>query len=312
MFSFLFGSNSEGKKPELKVEFTPPKINEKYRLPYFFPGSAIFCQGDYIKGKIFPSVDVSFTTIEANLLGQIRVKSDDHLDLFYKVHFNLNHKGKIKANEFKEFQFEPSNVTVPSYYGTHYDVRYIVQILLINNEKVVMTADAPIYFLICEPPPEQIIPLKSEIGIQELLHIELVIQNPIFDVSNCLIGKIYFLKVRMRIVEMFLQIHRVEIFENGVSSSKFTSLVANFELMDGSPVRGSEIPFRIHLSGVKLWPYPKESKNNLQVTYRIRFLLIDEEGKKYYKDITKNISRLCVGSDEPKTIETNVETTKEN
>lgn len=294
MFAKLFGSSTPAKSAEINVELDRLEKNEKFRMPYFFPGAYIFLRNDEISGKLSSSTPLNYTSVIATLIGQVRAKADDHLDQFYCQTYPLIAEvgGSLKPGVEVPFKFKPVHLHCPSYYGTNFDVRYIVQIQLFNEDRNVSKNEIPIYILNAyQKPDEKIKPMVAEIGIQGLLRIECVLHDPTFEVTSCLIGKVFFLEVKMRIVEMYLQIQREEEYNNGISGSKFTSIVAQYEIMDGMPVRGDSIAIRIYLPGIKLWPYSRRPHNTLQVYYRARFLLIDEDGKKYYKDITQNILR---------------------
>ena len=53
-----------------------------------------------------------------------------------------------------------------------------------------------------------------------------------------IIGKVYFLLVRIKLKNMELEIRRRESTGSGPSSYIETETIAKFELMDGAPVRG--------------------------------------------------------------------------
>jgi vacuolar protein sorting-associated protein 26 len=61
-----------------------------------------------------------------------------------------------------------------------------------------------------------------------------------FQVSSedVIIGKIYFLLVRIKIKNMDLEIRRRESTGSGTNTHVETETLAKFELMDGAPVRG--------------------------------------------------------------------------
>lgn len=60
-----------------------------------------------------------------------------------------------------------------------------------------------------------------------------------YHLKDVIIGKIYFLLVRIKIKNMELEIRRRESTGAGSSAYVETETLAKFELMDGAPVRGT-------------------------------------------------------------------------
>lgn len=57
-----------------------------------------------------------------------------------------------------------------------------------------------------------------------------------------------------------------------------------YEIMDGAPVRGDRIPIRVPLSGLDLSPTLAGAANGLlNVRYFLNLVLVDEEGRRYFK-----------------------------
>lgn len=59
-----------------------------------------------------------------------------------------------------------------------------------------------------------------------------------YHLKDVIIGKIYFLLVRIKIKNMELEIRRRESTGSGPNTYVETETLAKFELMDGAPVRG--------------------------------------------------------------------------
>lgn len=66
-----------------------------------------------------------------------------------------------------------------------------------------------------------------------------------YHLKDVILGKIYFLLVRIKMKNMELEIRRRESTGSGPNTYVETETLAKFELMDGTPVRGTEfyIPF---------------------------------------------------------------------
>lgn len=296
MLKSLFGSSSEVAEVQndLNLQIQQPPENEKYRLPYFFPGSLILLNTDKIIGSLkIPLIggkSYAYDAIYISILGQNRIKADDSLTTFYKRTKIIKEAGTATKEETINFAIKQLDYPVPSFYGTFVDCRYIIQ-ARIKTKKTEYVQTVPVYILFTHPVPDKIEPMKAEIGIQNVLHIEFVLQNPTFDCGSVMIGKILFLVVKIRIVRIILQIRREEYYSNGYISSKNESIISEYEILDGMPCRGDQIPIRFYFPGVKVWPYPLDCGKNLEVKYFMRFLLIDENSKHYYKELTKEMFR---------------------
>ena len=62
--------------------------------------------------------------------------------------------------------------------------------------------------------------------------------------------------------------------------------------MDGCPEPGETVPLRLYLNGVYgLCPSFKSLHNRLTVTYNLNFVLVEESGKKYFKQAPVTVYR---------------------
>lgn len=105
-------------------------------------------------------------------------------------------------------------------------------------------------------PPDSNNSIKMEVGIEDCLHIEFEYNKSKF-ASNCLplcdiklnvccryhlkdviVGKIYFLLVRIKIKHMELSIIRRETTGSPPNQYNESETITKFEIMDGAPVRG--------------------------------------------------------------------------
>lgn len=106
-------------------------------------------------------------------------------------------------------------------------------------------------------------------------------------------GKIYFLLVRVKIKYMEVQILRRESTGLGpVNTFTDTETLAKFEIMDGAPVRGECIPFRLFLGAYDLTPTMKDVNRKFSVRYFLNLVLLDEEDRRYYKQHVRSLRLL--------------------
>ena len=90
--------------------------------------------------------------------------------------------------------------------------------------------------------------IKMEVGIEECLHIEFEYDKTKYHLNDIIIGKVYFLLVRIKIKHMELAIIRREAAGSGPQMYNDSETITKFEVMDGAPVRGECIPIRLFLS----------------------------------------------------------------
>ena len=130
--------------------------------------------------------------------------------------------------------------------------------------------------------------------------------------KDVVVGKVYFLLVRIKIKHMELNIIRREITNTGggpaalgagpggpggtgVNQSSDNETLTKFEIMDGAPIRNECIPVRFYLSGVDLTPTYKNVQNKFSVKYLLNLVLVDEEDRRYFKQQEIFIWRRKIG-----------------
>ena len=126
-------------------------------------------------------------------------------------------------------------------------------------------------------------PLKMEVGIEDCLHIEFEYDKGKYHLQDVVLGKIYFLLVRIKIKHMELAVIRRESAGAGSNSYNESENVVKYELMDGAPVKGECVPIRLFLAPLDLTPTYRSVNNLFSVKYFLNLVLIDEEDRRYFK-----------------------------
>lgn len=108
-------------------------------------------------------------------------------------------------------------------------------------------------------PPDSNNSIKMEVGIEDCLHIEFEYNKskfanrlsilslnryslaPRYHLKDVIVGKIYFLLVRIKIKHMELSIIRRETTGSPPNQYNESETITKFEIMDGAPVRGKYI-----------------------------------------------------------------------
>ena len=110
-----------------------------------------------------------------------------------------------------------------------------------------------------------------------------------------IIGKIYFLLVRIKIKHMELAIIRRESCGSGAELFNASETITKYEVMDGAPVRGESVPVRVFLGGFGLTPTFRNVNNKFSVKYFLNIVLVDEEDRRYFKQQEITLWRSEIG-----------------
>jgi vacuolar protein sorting-associated protein 26 len=110
------------------------------------------------------------------------------------------------------------------------------------------------------------------------------------------IGKIFFLLVRIKIKHMELAIIRREVVNAGSDKRNDSETLTKFEIMDGAPVKGESIPVRLYLAPYALSPTYNNVHNKFSVRSFLNLVLVDEEDRRYFKQQEIFIWRKAVGA----------------
>ncbi|KAG6678640.1 hypothetical protein I3842_14G091300 [Carya illinoinensis] len=219
--------------------------------------------------------------VKIELLGQIELYFDrGNFYDFTSLVRELDVPGELF--ERKTYQFEFSTVEMPheSYNGINVRLRYILKVTIGRNyiSNIVECQDFVVRNF--TPPPSINNSIKMEVGIEDCLHIEFEYGKSKYHLKDVIIGKIYFLLVRIKIKNMELEIRRRESTGSGPNTYVETETLAKFELMDGAPVRGESIPVRLFLSPYELTPTYRNINNKFSVKYYLNLVFVDEEDRR--------------------------------
>ncbi|CAN8323937.1 unnamed protein product [Cochlearia groenlandica] len=196
--------------------------------------------------------------------------------------------------ERKTYPFEFSTVEMPyeTYNGVNVRLRYVLKVTVTRGYawSIVEYQDFVVRNYSPQPPINNSI--KMEVGIEDCLHIEFEYNKSKYHLKDVILGKIYFLLVRIKIKNMDLEIRRRESTGAGANTHVETETLAKFELMDGAPVRGESIRVRLFLTPYDLTPTHKNINNKYNVKYYLNLVLVDEEDRRYFKQQEITLYRL--------------------
>ena len=254
----------------------------------------IFTDGEDVAGSasvlIPPGKKLEHGGIRVELVGQLDFPNDRLQSFdFFVISKDLEAGGTLFESKKFTFRFAAVDKQAESYSGSHARVRWFVRASLLRPYSSTLTEEAEFAVQNLLPPPEPLglpvgvgagVGIKMEVGIEDALHIEFEFDKQHYHTRDVVVGKVFFLLVRLKIKFMELDIVRKE-FVNGTACDPET--VAKFEIMDGAPVKSECIPVRMYLSPYDLSPSYKNLLNRVQVKYFLNLVLLDEEDRRYFK-----------------------------
>jgi vacuolar protein sorting-associated protein 26 len=221
--------------------------------------------------------------IRVELVGVIENLFDkSHSCTFLQLVRDLEPPGTLTDNMNYDFAFNRVEKQFESYNGIVVRVRYYVNVI-INRSYNKITREEEICVMNLGVEPELNPPIKMEVGIEECLHIEFEFTRSKFHLKDCIVGIVRFNLVRIKIRMMELAIIRKETVGSGATAVTENETLTRFELMDGAPVKGEEVPVRFFMASTDLTPSYKNVNNRFKCCYWLNLVLIDEEDRRYFK-----------------------------
>ncbi len=162
-------------------------------------------------------------------------------------------------------------------------IRYYVHVVINRNYNRITKEEEFIVFNPLSEQPSQGHPIKMEVGIEDCLHIEFEFSRSVYSLKDCILGKVFFNLVRIKIKQMELNIIRKETVGTGQNAVTESENLQKFEVMDGAPVKGECIPIRFYLASTDLTPTYDNVNKRFTVKYYLNLVLIDEEDRRYFK-----------------------------
>ncbi|XP_014665176.1 PREDICTED: vacuolar protein sorting-associated protein 26B-like [Priapulus caudatus] len=271
----LDGADSR-KQAEIKTE---EGRKEKHSLYY---------DGESVSGKVNvtmkkPGTKLEHQGVKIEFIGQIELYYDrgNHHE-FSSIVKELARPGELMQNATYSFEFVQVEKPYESYTGANVKLRYFLRVTLVKRiSDLVKERDIIVHTL--STYPEMNNSIKMEVGIEESLHIEFEYNKSKYHLKDVIVGKIYFLLVRIKIKHMELAIIKRETTGSGPNTFNDNETIAKYEIMDGAPVRGESIPIRLFLSGYDLTPTMRDINKKFSVKYYLNLVLVDEEERRYFK-----------------------------
>lgn len=198
------------------------------------------------------------------------------------------------------FNFEFKNVEkqYEAFQGINVKLRYFVRVTIARRLSDI-TSEKDIWVYSYKIPPEVNDSIKMEVGIEDCLHIEFEYNKFKYNINDVIVGKIYFLLVRIKVKNMELSIIRRETTGSPPHQYNENETLTRYEIMDGSPVKGETIPIRLFLAGYDLTPTFREVNKKFSVRYYLNLVLVDEENRRYFKQQEITLYRIQADDEIP-------------
>lgn len=221
----------------------------------------------------------------------IKIEFIGQIELFYDRGNHHEFKCLVKAlarpgdliqNNSYPFDFANVEKQFEVYAGSNVRLRYFLRATIVRRiSDITREVDIAVHTLCSYP--EMNNPIKMEVGIEDCLHIEFEYNKSKYHLKDTIIGKIYFLLVRIKIKHMEIAIIKRESTGTGPNIFTENETIAKYEIMDGAPVKGESIPIRVFLAGYNLTPTMREINKKFSVKYFLNLVLMDTEDRRYFK-----------------------------
>lgn len=277
----------------------------------------VYKDGETVRGTVIlrprDNKKVEHNGIKVQLLGTIETNSEGKLtnDDFLSFAQELAAPGELKNVSNFNFEFRNVEKMYESYRGINVRLRYYLKVTAsrksadiikerelwvyqyvhpkelaaINNNnangnesKQNATASHPE-----ERNDKAVSTVKMDVGIENCLHIEFEYSKNKYPLKGVIVGRIYFLLVRLKIKHMELSLIRRETVGSGANQISESTTVVRFEIMDGAPVKGETIPIRLFLGGFDLVPTYRDVNKKFSTRTFLSLVLIDEDARRYFK-----------------------------
>ncbi|KAJ8601076.1 hypothetical protein CTAYLR_009731 [Chrysophaeum taylorii] len=282
---FGFGKASD----RIAISFENEGSRTKKALSASSTQLPVFGSTESVRGQVEVRVPagkkVEHLGVKIELIGQIEMYYDrGNFHDFTSLVRELDSPGVLLRDQRYAFDFGNVEKPYESYNGLNVRLRYFVRVTVTRNyTSGNMVKEAEFLTLLAQPPPDVNNSIKMEVGIEECLHIEFEYDKVKYHLSDIIIGKVYFLLVRIKIKHMELAIIRREAAGTGAQQYNESETVTKFEVMDGAPVRGECIPIRLFLNNYNVTPTYRNIANKFSVKYYLNLVLVDQEERRYFK-----------------------------
>lgn len=281
----------------------------------------LFRDGESVKGQVTLRTrggrDVEHIGVKVQLLGAIESPLDTiTLSEFLSLATELAAPGHLRQLDTYGFAFKNVEKQYESYRGKNVNLRYFIRVVVSRKNKADITREKDLWVLqydnslseetngnaerkvstgstgsstggevMVKSAAKTIASstVKMDVGIEHCLHIEFEYNKSRFSLKEVIVGRIFFMLVRIKIKHMEISLVKREMVGSAPNQVVESDTAVRFEIMDGAPVKGESIPIRLFLNGYDLTPTYKDVNKKFSCRTYLLLVLIDEEGRRYFK-----------------------------
>lgn len=260
----------------------------------------IFTDGEDVSGNatvsVRPGNKLEHQGIKVELIGQVEMLRDKSGSYdFFSITKDLDPPGTTFETKRYKWKFGLVDKQNETYCGINVRLRYFVRLVVSRGFSGSITKEVDFAVQNLYPAPSISNSIKMEVGIADCLHIEFEYDRSSYHMRDVVVGKVFFLLVRIKIKHMELNIIRRESTGSSSNQNMDSETLTKFEIMDGAPVKDECIPVRLYLTGFDLTPTFKNVQNKFSVRYFLNLVLVDEEDRRYFKQQEITIFRKKIG-----------------
>ncbi|CAI4217107.1 unnamed protein product [Parascedosporium putredinis] len=240
--------------------------------------STSVCQGNVtIRPK--DGKRLEHTGIKVQFIGSIEMFFDrgNHYEFLSLVQ-ELAAPGELQHPQTFEFNFKNVEKQYESYNGINVKLRYYVRVT-VSRRMADVIREKDIWVYSYRVVPDINSSIKMDVGIEDCLHIEFEYSKSKYHLKDVIVGRIYFLLVRLKIKHMELSIIRRETTGAAPNQYNESETLVRFEVGNHGrlPSRGETIPIRLFLGGFDLTPTFRDVNKKFSTRYYLSLVLIDED-----------------------------------
>jgi len=285
MLSSLFGSSCT---LELTIDHDPNRKMGYCGRDKKGERAYIYTDGEDVSGGavvgVKPGQKRDHQGIKVEMVGQVEMIYDRSNSYdFFSITKDLEPPGTLCESKQYKWKFNAVDKQHETYHGVNVRLRYFIRLTVIRNYATNITKELDVIVQNVTSHPEINNTIKMEVGIEDCLHIEFEYNKSKYHLKDVVVGKVYFLLVRIKIKHMELDIIRTETTGSGSNQVSESDTITKFEIMDGAPVRAECIPVRLYMGGFDLTPTYRNVQNKFSVRYYLNLVLVDEEDRRYFK-----------------------------
>merc|ERR1719450_939661 len=175
----------------------------------------IYTDGEDLSGSavvsVRPGKRLEHQGVRVELIGQVDMINDKSKSYdFFSITKDLEPPGAMYESKQYKWKFGAVDKQNETYCGTNVRLRYFVRLVVVRNYAINITKEVDMVVQNLYPQPEINNTIKMEVGIEDCLHIEFEYDKSKYHMKDVVVGKVYFLLVRIKIKHMELNIIRRE------------------------------------------------------------------------------------------------------